>query len=140
MISNRTIRQWFRSQIDADGTISLDNFAWQNRTFDGSGKDLYFNERLAITQERITTNEESAKWGIMFYDAIVYKSSGTELQEDTAEILADIFRPAISKDIEIEPGLKINIDEATTGTASELEPDRVLLPVRIEFRAYETTA
>lgn len=137
MISDRKIRQWFRGQIDTDGTLSLDDFAWENVGFDGSGKELYFQERMAVTQEGFTTNEESAKWGIMFYDVIVDKGSGTENQEDTAKILADIFDPATNKDVTIEANLKIDIDEATAGSRADFGESKTQLPVRIEFRAYE---
>lgn len=139
MISDRTIREWFRGQIDADGTLSLTDFAWENRTFDGSGKDLFFAERYTVTQENISSNQESVKWGILFYDVIVNKGAGTEAQDDNAEILADIFAPANNKDVTIEANLKIDIDEATTGARSDFDANRVMLPVRIEFRAYEYT-
>jgi len=138
MIADRTIREWARTQIDNDGTLDLDSFAWENRQFDGSGFDVFFQERYTVTQEEITTSEESAKWGILFYDVIVDKGSGTETQDDNAKILADIFEPANNKEVQIQAGLKIDIDEATTGTRSDFDDNRIMLPVRIEFRAYET--
>jgi len=140
MISDTDIRLWFRGQIDNDGTLDLSKFAWENRQFDSSGLDPFYQERYQVTQEFISSSEESVKWGIMFYDVIVDKGSGTGQQEEDAKILADIFDPAINKDIVISSGLKINIDSATTGTRTDFGDNRVQLPVSMEFRAYETTA
>lgn len=140
MISNRTLRQWFRQQISDSSSFDLSDFAWENRQFDGGGKDLFFEERLTVVEERITTNEESAKWGIMFYDVIVTRGKGSEAQDDAAETLADIFEPANNKDILIESGLKIDIDVASVDSLVEYDKSRAYLPVRIEFRAYETTS
>jgi hypothetical protein len=139
MISNRKIRQWFRTQIN-DATIDLDDFAWENRQFDGSGKELFYQERFAVSTEQVTTNQESAKWGIMWYDVITDKGSGTETSEDAAKAIADIFAPADNKEQEIETGLKIDIDVATTGSRADFDDNRTFLPVRIEFRAYEVTS
>ena len=134
MISNTQLRHWFRSRIDDDGTLALADFAWENRQFDSSDKDLYFIERMAVTQEGFTTNQETAKWGIMFYDVIVDRDAGTEDQDENAKILADVFKPSDNKDVV----LKIDIDEATTGSRTPFGDSRTQLPVRIEFRAYES--
>jgi hypothetical protein len=140
VISNRTIREWVRNQINDDGTLDMADFAWENRQFDSSDKSIYFVERMVVTAERPSTNQESVKWGMTFYDVIVDRDAGTEDQEDNAKILADIFQPADNKDVVIESGLKIDIDEATTGSRTPYGESRTQLPVRIEWRAYETTS
>jgi len=139
MISNSKIKYWMRNQIYSDGKLDLNNFAWENNQFDSSGLNVFFQERFTVTSETISTNQENVKNGIMFYDVIVDKGAGTEDQDSSAEILADIFEPANNKDVVIESGLKIDIDEATTGSASDFDANRTMLPVRIEFRAYEVT-
>jgi len=140
MISDKDIRLWARNKISDDSSLDLDSFVWQNHQSDTSGLESFYQERYQVTQENISSTEESVKWGILFYDVIVDKGAGTTLQDAAAETLADIFDPANNKEQPIKTGIKINIDSATTGTLSDLDENRVQLPVAIEFRAYETTA
>jgi len=139
MISNRTIREWFRNKINDSSDFDMSLFAWENRQFDSTNDDIYYQERLSVNAESPSTNEESVKSGIMFYDVITNKGSGTELSEDNAEALASIFDPENNKDVQIQSGLKIDIDEATTSSRSDFDDNRSQLPVRLEFRAYEVS-
>lgn len=138
MIADRKIREWARNQISDASTLNLDLFAWENRTFDSSGMELYFKERYTVTSETPSSSGASVKWGILYYDVIVDKGSGTEDQDDNAKLLADIFKPASNKDVVIETGLRIDLDEATTESRSDFEENRTQVPVRLEFRAYES--
>jgi hypothetical protein len=140
MISDRTIKQWFRGRLINDVGIDSTAIAYENRAFDSSGVDLYYRERYAVAAEGITTNGESAKTGLIWYDAIVPTTSGTEDADDAVAAIATELAPYDNKEVQIQSGLKIDIDEATSGERGEGPDDtHYMISVRIEFRAYEVT-
>lgn len=140
MISNNTIKKWFRQQLDAAGFDMYNDFAYGNRNFDSGDKVLWYKERFTVVDEATNTNQSSSfKNGLMFYDVVVDRGAGDDTQDSSAEAIADIFDPLNNKEVQIEANLKIDIDEATTGVPTPLEESRFMLPVRMAFRAYQTT-
>jgi len=140
MINNNTIKYWFRNQLNDAGFDTSSDFAFQNRNFDSSNMDLFYQERFVVADEGPDGNKANIKSGIMWYDVIVDRASGTDTMDNSAAALASVFEPEDNKEVEIEPGLRINIDAATTGSPEDFEESRYMEPVRIEFRAYEITA
>jgi hypothetical protein len=139
MISNNTIKYWFRGQLDSAGFDTTNDFAYGNRNFDSADKAVWYQERFTVVDEATNTNQSSSfKNGLMVYDVIVDRGAGDDTQDTSAEALADVFDPLDNKEVQIEPLLKIDIDEATTGVPVPLGESRFQLPVRMAFRAYQT--
>jgi hypothetical protein len=139
MISNDKILYWARNKLDAAGFDTTNDFAFVNRNFDSSDKDIWFRERIAIAAEGQDTNKTSnVKNGLMWYDCVVDRGAGNEESDSSAVAITELFNPQTNKQQTIESGLAINIDEATTGTPVIYEDTKYLTPVRIAFRVYET--
>lgn len=139
MINNNTIRRWFRTAIDTSTDIDITTqIAWVNRDFDSSNLDYWYRERYQVADEGINGNESNLKTGLIYYDLICRRGFGDDTAEDLAEALATVFEPTNRKEQEVESGLKIDIDEATTGVGGSFQETDYLIPIRILFRAYET--
>lgn len=136
MINNNKIKYWARNKLFAAGFDSSE-FAWPNRTFDSSNADIYFIERMNIANETINASESNVKDGLLFYDVVGQKGVGDDILDTSAQAIAQIFDPWNNKEQVIDASTKIDIDVATTGDPGDYEESRYLIPVRIEFRAYE---
>jgi len=138
MINNTKILYWARGKLNDAGFDTSESFAWENRDFDSTDLPIYYRERIAVADENINTNKASnVKSGLLWYDCIVDRGSGGELTDSSATAITELFNPQDNKQVEIESGLTINIDEATTGVPGPYEETKYLTPVRIAFRVYE---
>jgi len=138
MIPNTKILYWARNKLNAAGFDTSTAFAFENENFDSSDLDIYFRERIAVAVEGQNTNKASnVKSGLLWYDTIVNMGAGIEESDGSATAITELFNPQTNKQQEIESGLTINIDEATTGTPVPYEETKYLTPVRIAFRVYE---
>lgn len=138
MIDDSKIKVWARGKILGAGFDST-AFAWVNEEFDSSDLSIFYRERYAVADEGINGVESNIKTGLLFYDVIVNRGSGGDISDSSAHAIAELFEPADNKMVEIESGLSINIDSATTGVQGPYEESKFLTPVTIEFRSFETS-
>jgi hypothetical protein len=136
MINNNVIKKWARGKIVAAGFDSSE-FAWPNRNFDASNADIYYKERMAVADEGINASESNVKDGIIWYDVISNRGQGDDELDTSAAALATVFNPWDNKEVSIDSTTRIDIDVATTGTPLPYESTKYMIPVRIEWRAYE---
>jgi hypothetical protein len=140
MISDHELQLWFRGELDASSSIDMTNdVAYPNRSFDSSGKALWYAERYQVADEGPAGNEENLKSGLIFYDVFVPRGSGDDTANAAAEAIADIFEPSLRKEQQVDSTTKLDIDVATTAPGFPVEDTEYQIPVRIEFRAYEVT-
>jgi hypothetical protein len=132
MINSKKIRLALRSVlIDADLT-DLENYAWEGRPFNPSGKCLWIRETLLPTIEMPSAQNTPESTNIMQYDIFTPAGSGTETMEDFADSLADLFDPD-NAHIEFDE-IKIIFDR-TERRAKDDDDTWQWIPVDIYFRA-----
>jgi hypothetical protein len=132
------VKYWFRQQLDDAGFDTTSDFAWENRNFDSSNKTIWYRERFTVADEGINGNESNVKEALIWYDVMTKAGDGDDQADNSAAAIAELFEPINNKDVEIGAGLKISIDEATTGSPGDFEETEWQTPVRIRFRIYDT--
>ena len=137
MIGNRKTRVALRTPLvnainDGDVSLSLNQIAWENRTFDDT-QDYYLSERIFAVDDADDTNETEGGSGI--YELTLYVSkgiAGTETAEDICEEICDLY---VTGNSYSSDDVKVTIDQARVEVTLE-EDSYWYFPIRIDYRKF----
>ena len=93
MIASRQIRQILRAPIINSGIVASANFAWEGRKFNPARKQTWIRETYLPTGEQNATETDQEAFGIVVFDVFRRNSVGTEILEDKATAVGNIYLP-----------------------------------------------